>query len=155
MLKYCKDKWFENKDKLEKAVRDECIGNLCYCGLVKMVVEYILNPSDTKENEDIFNHNQITEIDNGDSQGTMLYTIPRDTDYPSPEDYLITYVYYGSCPGSDTLEAIKVDDDIERQIKDIMKLCMDLVSNIVKPFNNGWRNDEKFLEIAKLEDIKE
>ena len=151
MLKYCRDKWYENKDKLEKAIRKSNDLNYCnYKRLVEMIVEYILNPS--SDSVDKFNKDAITVIDNGDYQGTLLFMIPRDTYQPSVEDYLLTYVYYGSCSGCDTLLAIQGWEDgklKEEQVRDFMNLCKDLVCNIIKPFNSGWHEDEKFVEIAK------
>ena len=151
MLKYCKDKWYENKDKLEEAIRnDEGLNDCNYKRLVEMIVEYILNPSNGDSDE--FDKDAITVIDNGDYQGTQLFMIPRNTYQPSAEDYILTYTYYGSCSGCDTLQAIqcwhegKLD---EQQVKDFMTLCKDLVCNIIKPFNDGWREDDKFMEIAE------
>lgn len=151
MLKYCRDKWYENKDKLEIAIRESEDLNSCnYDDLVRLVVEYILNPS--ADSMDEFDKDAITIIDNGNYQGTLLFTIPRKTYQPSAEDYLITYTYYGSCSGCDTLQAIQHWDDgklNDEQVKDFMSLCKDLVCNIVKPFNSGWREDEKFIAIAE------
>ena len=101
-----------------------------------------------------FDAEEITTIDNGDYQGTQLFMIPRNTYQPSAGDYLLTFTYYGSCSGCDTLQAIQSwrDDDkvpTEEQVKDFMTLCRDLVCNITKPFNEGWREDEKFTEIAE------
>ena len=150
MLKYCRDKWFENKDKLEKAIRESNGLNDCdYKTLVEMVVEYILNPS--SDYGDQFDKDAITVIDNGNYQGTLLFMIPRDTYQPSAEDYLLTYTYYGSCSVCDTLQGIQIwnEDKLnEQQVKDFMSLCKDLVCNIIKPFNSGWQEDEKFIEVA-------
>ena len=64
MLKYCRDKWEENKDKLEKALREADNLNGCdYKELVVMVVEYILNPSE--DDYDAYDSKNITVIDNG------------------------------------------------------------------------------------------
>lgn len=153
MLKYCRDKWYENKDKLEEAIRNSDDLNFCsYKTLVKMIVEYILNPSSDDNPIDEFNEDEITVIDNGDYQGTQLFMIPRKTYQPSAGDYLLTYTYYGSCSGCDTLQGIQDWSDeklTDQQVKDFMILCKDLVCNIIKPFNDGWREDEKFTEIAE------
>ena len=150
MLKYRRDKWFENKDKLEAAIRESEDLNSCnYDELVKMVVEYILNPS--TDGADEFDKDAITVINNGHYQGTLLFMIPRKTYQPCEGDYLITYVGYGSCSGCDTLQAIQNWGNNklnEQQVKDLMILCKDLVCNIVKPYNDGWLRDEKFIEVA-------
>lgn len=146
MLKYCRDKWDENKDKLETALREAENLNTCdYDTLVKMVVEYILNPS--ADYSDTYDKDSITIIDNGDYQGTLLFMIPTKTYQPSEYNYLLTYVGYGSCSGCDTLQAIQGWGDkklTDTQVKDFMILCKDLVCNIVKPYNIGWRTDDKY-----------
>lgn len=155
MLKYCRDKWDGNKDKLEEAIRKDTSLNSCdYSYLVSLVVKHILNPIVSNEEDDDFDAEEITTIDNGDYQGTQLFMIPRNTYQPSASDYLLTFIYYGSCSGCDTLQAIQswCDDDkvpTEEQVKDFMTLCRNLVCNITKPFNVGWREDEKFTEIAE------
>ena len=126
------------------------LNNCEYDHLVKLVVKYILNPS-IKVDWKKFDADQITVIDNGDYQGTLLFMIPRNTYQPSEGDYLLTYSGYGSCSGCDTLKNIQCWRDglpNEDQIKDYMTLCKDLVCNIVKPYNYGWREEEEFIEIA-------
>ena len=155
MLKFCKDAWYKNKDKLETVIMTNAHINFCeYEYLVKLIVKYILNPSIEKRAK--FDADKITVIDNGDYQGTVLFMIPRDTYQPSANDYLITYSWYGSCSGCDTLMEIQESGDsgnkwpTENQVKDYMALCKDLVCNIVKPYNYGWLNDEDFEEIAEV-----
>ena len=152
MIKFCRDKWYENKDKLEAAIMADTNLNSCeYDYLVKLVVEYILNPS-IENSWGQFDSDNITVIDNGDYQGTILFMIPRNTYQPSEYDYLLTYVNYGSCSGCDTLLSIQVWDDglpTESQVQDFMTLCKDLVCNIVKPYNYGWRRDEEFIEVEE------
>ena len=150
MLKYCRDKWDENKDKLEKALREA--NNLNECGykeLVAMVVEYILNPGEDYYNT--YDPERITVIDNGDYQGTQLFMIPMDTYQPEEYEYILTYVGYGSCSGCDTLLSIQDWGDkklTDSQVKDFMRLCQDLVCGIVKPYNGGWREDDRFTEVV-------
>ena len=152
MLKFCRDKWYENKDKLEAAIMTDTKLNSCeYSYLVELIVEYILNPS-IETNWMKFDADKITVIDNGDYQGTILFMIPRKTYQPSANDYLLTYSSYGSCSGCDTLMSIQDWKDgvpTESQVKDYMALCKDLVCNIVKPYNYGWEKDKEFIEIAE------
>lgn len=147
MLKYCLRKWDENKKKLEEELLKDPDLNSCeYKHIVEKVVEIVLN---TNEKE-LWSSAGITEINTGDYQGTLLYLIPRDTYQPAEYEYLMTYVGYGSCPGCDTLQAIQnygKDTISERQLKDFMSLCKDIVTNMVKPYNAGWRNEEEFTEV--------
>lgn len=149
MLKFCRDAWYKNKDKLEAAIKTDTNLNSCeYSYLVKLIVNYILNLSTEEE----FDADAITIIDNGDYQGTVLFMIPRKTYQPNPNDYLLTYCYYGSCSGCDSLQSIQDYEygvPTEKQVKDYMILCKDLVCNIVKPYNYGWQ-EENFTEIAEI-----
>lgn len=144
MIKYCKEQWMKNEGKLKEVLLHRKDLNYCsYKTLVKLVVDYILNDEEQDENWDSKN---ITVIDNGDYQGTELYLIPRNTYQPAEYDYLMTYVGYGSCSGCDTLQSIQCDED---NIDDYMTLCRDLVFNMVKPYNNGWRNEDLFDEVKE------
>lgn len=105
MIKYCLRKWEENKEKLEKSLLEDKSLNTCdYKHLVEKVVEVILNNGDGKT----WDVGNITEIDNGDYQGTLLYLIPEDTYQPSEYEYLMTYVGYGSCSGCDTFRPSRI-----------------------------------------------
>ena len=147
MIKYCIDKWNKNRDKLEEALMKDSTLNCCdYHHLVKMVVKYILNDEDSGYGKN-WDADNITEIDNGNYQGTLLFIIPADTYQPSEYEYLMTYVRYGSCSVCDTLQSIRGwgDEPITpEQIKDFMGLCKDLVTNMIKPYNTGWRASSDF-----------
>jgi hypothetical protein len=149
MIKYCLDRWEKNKNKLEQFYRTTTGWNDCnYLDIVKAVVTHILN--DSEYDDENWNANSITEIDNGDYQGTLLFLIPKNTYQPSEYEYLITYVGYGSCSGCDTLLAIQDDGEpylTECQIKEFMTLSKDIIINIKKPYNCGWRNEEEFDEV--------
>lgn len=146
MLKYCVKQWDKNKNRLRSVLRqDENLRECSYTYLVKLVVDYIFNDEEDKYRWD---SKHITEIDNGNYQGTLLWMIPMDTYQPSEGDYLLTFVNYGSCCGCDTLQHIQAvmsyEDVDENDVKMFMNLCKDLVCNTVKPYNSGWRNEEMF-----------
>lgn len=149
MLKYCLKKWDKNNDLLRKKLESDKELNSCgYEYLVKLVVDIILN-GDEKDaySCDSFDSSRINKIDNGDYQGTLIFLIPTKEYQPSESSYLMTFVGYGSCSACDTLQAIQDWSDnppSENQLKDYMSLCKDLVCNIVKPYNTGWRKNEDF-----------
>ena len=63
----------------------------------------------------------------------------------------MTYVWYGSCSGCDTLQQVQdyFETDCrltEQQIKDFLKLSKNIICNTIKPYNNGWREEEDFRE---------
>lgn len=148
MLKIVVEKWWKNKNKLEAAYRFKTGWNSCsYLDIVKETINSILNDNDGYIKWDI---EHITEIDNGDYQGTLLYLIPENTYQPSADEYLMTYVYYGSCSGCDTLQAIQEWSEgplKEDQIKEFMMLSLHLLENMIKPYNDGWRSNDDYKQV--------
>lgn len=144
MLNYCKYKWAENEQKLKEAIeKSENHIEWEYDDLVRMVVTYILNKGGDEEK--VYGANwsdNLAIIDDGDYQGTLIYLIHREVYQPSPDDYLITYVDYGSCPGCDTLEGIQSDYDNKEkypkpgQVMEYMTLCRDIVTHFKHPFDS-------------------
>lgn len=118
MLQYCVDKWERNKEKLKRAIEEDCtINNSGYDYLVKLIVRYILNDGECRKGEkwewldaDRWDEERITMIDDGQYQGTLLFLIPQVTMSPFHWQYLQTYVEYGSCSLCDTLEGIQEND---------------------------------------------
>lgn len=153
MIKFCVEKWEKNNKLLEEALRSRTDLNTCgYKTLVEMIVTYIFNDGiDYKGYQfgthTVFRPDRITEIDDGDYQGTLIFLIPTANYQPSAGSYLMTNVYYGSCSGCDTLQGIQgYSEDFltNRQVADFMILCKDLVQNTIKPYNSGWYHDEQF-----------
>lgn len=144
MTKYCVKKWDKNREVLRNYIKEHLneFDGYDYIDLVKVIIEIIF------DNE--WDKNNITEIDNGDYQGTLLFMIPAPLYQPSVDDYLLTYVAYGSCCCCDTLQSVQYEDDKEQKIKDYMTLCKDIVTNIIKPYNHGWRHDENFDIIEEM-----
>lgn len=158
MIRYCIDKWEKNKNMLQDDIRENpAWGNCDYFYVVKKIVTIILN--DGIEACPDWNTERITQIDDGHYQGTLLYLIPRNVDSPAEFDYLMGFIEYGSCSICDTLERIQYEsydyDDVsdmnklrqkltETQVKDYMALCKDFICSIIKPYNNGWRQDHEF-----------
>ena len=148
MLNYCKGKWAENEEKLEEIIRNSTDHNSWnYRDLLKLVVENILNRGhrgygveDNKE----WDSADITEIDNGDYQGTKIFVFHRKCYQPSEVEYLFTYVDYGSCSCCDTLQGIQAEGDLnsrlpsKSQVKDYMTLCRDMVVRMKQPFKNPY-----------------
>ena len=153
MLKYCYEKWNQNKDKLEAALRKTDISRVEYRDLLVLTVENILNCSDDID-EEHWDTDQITEINDGSYQGTLLFLIPEDSGDPAEYEYLMTYIGYGSCSGCDLLQSIQPDSHEETTDEDIaefLALCKDFITNMVKPYNHGWRYDEKFDHVTMEE----
>lgn len=144
MIKYCLKCWNENQQRLcDHLTQDTKLNSCSYEYLVRLVVEKILGEE--------WDGEHITTIDNGDYQGTLLFLIPEVTYQPSESDYLMTYVGYGSCSGCDALQAIQ-DSCAElltpKQVTAFMALCKDLITNMIKPYNIGWRESADFEPVS-------
>ena len=153
MLRFCLEKWEQNKDLLKQKLTDmTSYDDLEYLDLVRLVVEHVLN-ANTDETDTRYDAKNITEIDNGNYQGSLLYIIHEETYQPSPWEYIITYVSYGSCNGCDTLMRIKESaPSKDAQADGLMDLCRDLVTEIVAPYchRDHWAYRERF-EIVEAE----
>ena len=140
MIKYCLERWNKNQDALRKQLEEDISLNSCdYEYLVKLVAKHILGEEWDAES--------ITTIDNGDYQGTLLFLIPRNTYQPSEFDYLMTYIGYGSCSLCDTLQGIQdwaKKKPTPEQLNGYMTLCKDLITNMILPYNAGWRASPDF-----------
>lgn len=149
MLKYCYEKWNKNKDLLEATLRKTDLHAQSYQSLLTLTVNCILNNCDYGDPH--WNAKRITEIDDGDYQGTILYLIPEDTYQPSEAEYLMTYIGYGSCSCCDLLQSIEPDygqPATDEDVKNYMSLCKDFITNMIKPYNHGWRQDERFEHVT-------
>lgn len=137
MLKYCIEKWEQNKKILEEVLSKNTTLNGCdYEYLVHMVVKYILN-TNPREDDIRFNDKKIVVVDHGDYQGCQLFVVPVDTYQPRHWEYIIGYQNYGSCSGCDILLGIQGFEDgapNERQLKEYMAICKDIVCSFVHPF---------------------
>lgn len=155
MLKVLAEQWCKNKNQLKNYLKDnyEKLNSLIYRDIVKIAFEQIY---ENKLNALDLEH--ITEIDNGDYQGTLLFIIPFNTYQPSHCEYLMTYIDYGSCSACDTLQSLQVDyhyygyegqakeDYINQKINGFMYLCKDILCNAIKPYNSGWYHAEEWSE---------
>ena len=148
MIRYCLDQWNAHEKELREVIKyDRNINGCNYDYLIGLIVKHILNaPSDKYDHK--WNLKNITVIDDGDYQGTQLFLIPMDTYQPSEYDYLMSYVGYGSCSGCDTLQCIqdyRYDElPTDKQVDKFMLLCKDLITNMIRPYNHGWRANIDF-----------
>lgn len=148
MTRIMKERWDANKDKLRAVFAERTDLNTCqYEDLVKLTFETIYNAAVTGLDYKLDLTN-ITVVDNGDYQGTLLFLIPFDTYQPSEHQYIMTYVGYGSCSICDALQASQGWGEgklTDQQVIGFMDICGDLISNTIKPYNYGWREDEDWL----------
>ena len=128
MLKYCTEKWEENKHYLREALERFDLHNeqMDYKVLMSLVITHILENKWDSEN--------FTTIDDGDYQGTLLFVIPEKLYQPCASNYLMTYVSYGSCSYCDTMQNILYESD--DKVEDLMTLALHMIQHMIRPFNN-------------------
>lgn len=101
-----------------------------YTTIVKSVIQVLHDSSDKYTKPD---PERITEIDHGDYQGTLVYIIGA-TGY-QPNDYWYVKIFYGSCSGCDTLQAISQyssDPPNDEQVSKYMTLALHVVQGLRK-----------------------
>lgn len=139
MIKEFCEAWEQNNEKLRSYISTHKQKEYdTYTELVRILFEYCINPymdelSIATCGNISFSIDEMTVIDNGDYQGTLLFIIPRNTYQPNTSDYIFTSVYYGSCSCCDTLQGIHEygydNFPDEEQIKDYMSLLLNILQN--------------------------
>lgn len=121
--------WESNKHLIEKWFNDlDTDFNIDYLDIVKVLFKEVLKPGRDGFYPEEFDVANITVVDNGDYQGTILFIIPYKTYQPQENDYVVTSVGYGSCSGCDTLQGIMYDGNSKEQnVKDLMSLALHFV----------------------------
>ena len=163
MLKILIEKWNKNKKHLENKLKETKM-DYKYKDLVRWTFQYIYNIDVDIDESDKLDIDNITEIDNGSYQGTLLYVIPFDTYQPCENEYLMTSVRYGSCSGCDTLlrifDGFDYDDvNIEdyyygesypnkNQLKDLMTLCLHILQHTIRPYGSISGDNEEWEHLS-------
>jgi len=99
-----------------------------YADIVKAVVETVGG-----DEYGAMDPTRIHEIDDGNYQGTLVYVIGGGG--YQPYDYWYVRVYYGSCSGCDTLQAIQGcagDEVSDEEADDTMTLALQILQRIKK-----------------------
>lgn len=116
-----------------------------YEQLLTKTIEMCINDPVSPE----INTDAITQINDGDYQGTLLFVIPLSTYQPCEWEYLTTYVGYGSCSGCDTLLGISEYDTglpNKTQIEAYLTLCLHMVEHM------EWFRESPYAATKKLTD---
>lgn len=133
MIQKYVDKFQENKDRLSKYLKATPQSEYdTYKALLIKTIELCLQEDDDLSWESL-DTKRITEVDDGDYQGTLLYLIPHNTYQPAEYDYVTTYVDYGSCSGCDTLLGISNyswDLPTDNQVNLYLTLCLHMVEHM-------------------------
>ncbi len=124
MIKDFVQRFMNNKHKLKDVWKDKHPEN--YGEIVRETIKLIV--TDSYGEPDIDN---ITVINQGDYQGTLVYVIPEKT--YQPDTYWYVKIFYGSCSGCDTLQGIcDYSDNVpnEEQLKDYETLCLHVIQKL-------------------------
>lgn len=124
-------KWEEKKHLLRERYAKERPDD--YMDIVRNVVEILHDENDYGS----IDPKRITEINHGSYQGTLVFVI-ASSDY-QPDNYWYVRVYYGSCSGCDTLQAIQGwDDEIsKKEIDGYMTLSLHIVQRLKRMDDEG------------------
>lgn len=151
MIKEFIDAWNKNNSLLLEDFKKEI--PVDYKEILCRLIEVVINPY-IKELSDYPMHKgidiqDITVIDNGDYQGTLLFIMPFDCCQPEPNDYIFTAVNYGSCSGCDTFQSIESSyhlyayDENERDIEGAAKDFQTLALHLLQHFKYISERNEK------------
>lgn len=128
MVKEFVSAWDANKDKLKTYIRDHMQDMYMsdYKDLVKLLFDIVINPH---VNHEYFTED-ITVIDHGDYQGTIVFLLYNTGYKPDIDDYVYTSVQYGSCSCCDVLQSIQYDDTSDQEkVNDYMTLMLHLLQH--------------------------
>jgi hypothetical protein len=121
--------WDDNQKLVREWISTIDIEDISYKGLLENTLRILYKD----HSSDFPDYNRITEVDNGDYQGTLVFVIGGQEYQPSIEDHWYTSVSYGSCSGCDTLEAIRVCGDGHpqpEQVEDYWTLCLHMMQKM-------------------------
>ena len=137
MIKEFVNAWDKNKNKLEEYFNTHAQKEFdSYKNILILTVELVINPYlEEKDGEiqplDIYN---TMVVGDGNYQGTLLYIIPGYEYEHYIENYIFTYIYYGSCSNCDTLLGILSSDrdkfPNKEQTKDFMSLALHILQHM-------------------------
>ena len=141
MLKWCVQRWDENKDKLREAIKERVASDefsmcLDYDDLAELISRHIF------VSYGIPYTLLMTTGLRSDYQGSACFIFGRNGNDSTDTDILMSRIYYGSCTVCDTIQAAGGNID------DLMTIAKDIVTNTIKPFNSGWDHDSEFDEIV-------
>lgn len=148
MIKQVALLWEKNKNDLREVIKNSVVSTIQneeylgasvddYKKLIGAIIKYVLNNNDD-DGDPEFNTTNITEIDNGDYQGTLLFMFHVDTYQPSAYDYIITTVDYGTCSGCDALQGAFRCPTVDAIVDSLMSICLHLCQHMKKPYLGGW-----------------
>ena len=125
MIQEFVDKWNINKLKVREKFK------MAHPESYKSIVESVIEMLADDEEETMPDFKKIHMIDDGDYQGTLLFVIPENGDYPSK--YWSVFVDYGSCSECDTLQRIcGFSDELptDSQVDEYMTLALHIIQGL-------------------------
>ena len=134
MLKHIIAQWEVNKHKLQEYF--QTTNQKEYDSYRKILCKTIelATPIANEDYGYLYDIKEIKEIYDKNYQGTKIFIILIDMYQPGIEDYIITYIQYGSCSAYDTLYSIQCGnyDELptDEQVKKYMTLALHLIQKM-------------------------
>lgn len=130
MIKNLVKSWENHKHELEMDIlaNEKEYRHAEYDELVEKLIHFIFNTEEMLGDSTYYKYNMNANntIDDGDYQGTRIFFINRDSYQPSETDYIVTFVYYGSCTSCDALQGAQ-SCYLEMMKDDLMTLFLHMI----------------------------
>ena len=106
--------------------------------------------SDPNPSKGLPHPKRITEVDDGNWSGTLVFLIAADVPMPSGDDYWFLSVSYGSCPFCDPLQQAWGQEDKQERVEDYMCFALQAVECIHRLYGDDlYWNSTSVSWIAK------
>lgn len=119
--------WDSHKTEIEEIYKEKHPDS--YFEIVENLVALLSRHKQETHRRGVPDPKRIHKIDDSDYQGTLVFVIAEQGYTPS--QYWVTKVYYGSCSGCDTLQAISEYSD-ENPTKDQVDAYMMLTLHVLQ-----------------------
>ena len=123
--------WDENQKKVREWIATVKNDSFSYKSLLENTIRIIFEEKDDPYG--LPDYKRITEIDNGNYQGALIFVVGGKGYQPGVENHWYTSVYYGSCSGCDTLKGISgYSDELpnDDQIQQYWTLCLHMIQKM-------------------------
>jgi len=133
--------WDKNQEMVREWIKTVDTLQFSYLSLLENTIRILFAEDHDSSSPD---YNKITEINNGDYQGTLLFVIGGKGYQPCVNEHWFTAVEYGSCSCCDTLQGISGWDcklPTEDQTQQYWTLCLHMMQRMKR-----FKEDDEYNE---------
>ena len=137
MLRDVIENWEQHKDDLRKAIAQTDLGDIEYKKLMELIAVHIIG-IEPKNLE-------LQEIMPDAYQGCNGYMFCDKNGSTLSSDFYTAIAWYGSCSCCDAILGItdcETGLPAEKQVDELMKLCLELVQSIKRPYDTDAKEME-------------